>query len=49
MKDGSAIPDFITPSYQPNALNLGFSSDGSQKKGSYVFTITGSITQLDFS
>jgi len=49
MKDGSPIPDFIIPSYEPNKLTLGFSSDGSQKKGNYVFSITGLIIQLDIS
>ena len=49
MKDGSSIPDFIAPRYEPNNLLIVFSSDGSQKKGSYVFSIIGSIMQLDFS
>ena len=29
MKDGSLIPDFIIPSYEPNKLTLGFSTEGS--------------------
>jgi hypothetical protein len=49
MKEGSHFPDFIIPRYEPNKLTLGFSSEGSQKKGSYVLSITGSIIQLDFS
>jgi hypothetical protein len=43
MKDGSPIPNFIIQNNESNKLALGFSSDGSQKKGSYVFSITGSI------
>ena len=49
MKDDSAIPEFIIPSYGPNILILRFGEEGPQKKGSYVFTISGSITQLDFT
>ena len=49
MKDGSPIPHFIIPIYEPNILKLEFSSDGPQKKGDYVFSITGSVAQVDSS
>ena len=49
MKDGSPIPHFIVPIYEPNILKLEFSSDCPQKKGDYVFSITGSVAQVDFS